>query len=84
MTRADFVKVSQMVYDTTAYLPWAMALGTATTIGGGYLAARIAKSVPYYHGLAMGVRDRVHPAVRPADARWLAYLAILVTIPVSL
>ena len=33
-----------------------MVFGTAaTTIGGAYLAARIAKRIPYYHGLAMGI-----------------------------
>ena len=85
MTREDFVKVSQMVYDTTAFLPWAMVFGTATTMGGAYLAARIAKRVPYYHGLVMGVLAVVYSLLfGSAEARWLAYLAILVSIPVSL
>ena len=85
MTREDFVKVSQMVYETTAFLPWAMVFGTATTMGGAYLAARIAKRVPYYHGFVMGVLAVVYSLLfGSADARWMAYLAILVSIPVSL
>ena len=32
-----------------------MVFGMATTVLGGYLAARIAKRIPYYHGLAMGI-----------------------------
>lgn len=85
MTRDEFLKVGQVVYETTAFLPWAMVFGTATTMGGAYLAARIAKRLPYYHGLAMGILAIVYSLVfGSAEARWLAYLAILVSIPVSL
>lgn len=85
MTREDFMKVSQMVYETTAFLPWAMVFGTATTMGGAYLAARIAKRVPYYHGLAMGVLAIAYSLLfGSAEARGFAFLAILVSIPVSL
>ncbi len=85
MTREDFAKVVQTVYETTAFLPWAMVFGTATTIGGAYFAARIAKRVPYYHGLAMGVLGIVYSLLfGSAEARWVTYIGILISIPVSL
>ena len=58
-------------YETTAYIPWAMVFGTATTVGGAYLAARIAKRIPYYHGLAMGIVAIVYIVISWHDeARW--------------
>ena len=85
MTGEQFVKLSQTVYETTAFLPWAMVFGTATTIGGAYLAARIAKRLPYYHGLAMGVLGIVYSLLfASADARWVTYSGILLSIPMSL
>jgi hypothetical protein len=62
-----------------------MMFGTATTIGGGYLAARLAKQIPYYHGLAMGVLGIVYILVGwNGDLGWLNVLALLITIPASL
>jgi hypothetical protein len=43
------------VAEQPAFLAATMILGTATTVGGGYLAARIARRFPYYNGLAMGI-----------------------------
>jgi len=81
----EFEKVTLTVLQTTDYVPWALALGIATTIGGGYLAARIAKLIPYYHGLAMGIAGILFILLLwPDEAGWLEYLGLLITIPVSL
>ena len=85
MSRDDFMKLSQTVYETTAFLPWAMVFGTATMIGGAYLAARIAKRVPYYHGFVMGILAIAYSLLfGSADARWFEFFGILISIPVSL
>ena len=85
MTSEERVQLSQTVFETTAFLPWAMVFGTATMIGGAYLAARIAKRVPYYHGLVMGGLAIVYSLLLGSDdARWLQFLGILISIPVSL
>ena len=41
------------------YLRAALILGTASTIVGGFLVARIARSIPYFNALAYGVISMV-------------------------
>ena len=85
MTEADFVRIYKEVVETTAFIPWAMVLGSATTVGGGYLAARIARRVPYYHGLAMGVVGVVYIlALWEAGGGAIQYFGLLSTIPLSI
>jgi uncharacterized membrane protein YfcA len=85
MTDADFANVRQTVFETTQYIPWMMVFGTATTVGGAYLAARIAKRLPYYHGLAMGVVGVLFILTFwPDDSGWMDWLGLLITIPLSI
>ena len=85
ISKEELEKIARVVYETTAFLPWTFVFGTATTLGGAYLAARIAKRLPYYHGLAMGIIGIVFSLVLwSADATWLYYLGLLLTMPVSL
>ena len=85
MSDEEVVKVGKVVYETTAFVPWAMVCGTATTIGGAWLAARIARRIPYYHGLAMGILGILFTLMfwRP-DATGSYYLGLLLSIPASL
>ena len=56
-----------------------------TTVAGAYLAARLARRIPYYHGLAMGVIGVVFGLFFwHQDAIWLDYLGVILTIPLSL
>ena len=50
MTDAQFLEVRRAVLETTSCLAWLVLFGSATTVGGGYLAARLAKRIPYYSG----------------------------------
>ena len=85
MSQAEFEKVQQAVFDTTAYLPCMFVLGTATTVLGGYLAARLARRIPYYHGLAMGVVGLAFSlALWRQDMIWLDYVGLVITIPASI
>jgi hypothetical protein len=85
MTDAEFEEVARQVMQTTAYVPWMMLLGTATTVGGGYLAARLARRIPYYHGLAMGILGLLFILVTWDGALgWMNLFALLVTIPAAL
>ena len=62
-----------------------MLLGTVTTIGGAYLAARLARIIPYYHGLAMGILGVLFVLVTWDDeVGWTNFLGLVVTIPASL
>jgi hypothetical protein len=85
MTDIEFEEVARQVTQTTPYVPWMMLLGTGTTVGGAYLAARLARRIPYYHGLAMGILCVLYTLVTwDRGLGWLNLLALLVAIPASL
>jgi hypothetical protein len=80
--RTQFVK---LVLETTAYRPWAFVLGMITTVLGGYVAARMAQRIPYYHGLAMGIVGVVFMlATWDESATGYEYVGLLITIPASI
>jgi hypothetical protein len=85
MSEAEFEAVVSKVIATTAYVPWMMFFGTLTIVGGAWLAARIAKRIPYYHGLAMGIVGMLFTLLSwNAELLWPNILGLLVTIPASL
>ena len=85
MSDTEMEKMRQAVFDTTSYIPWMFAFGAATTVAGGYLAARIAKKIPYYHGLAIGVVGVLFILTFWQDqAGWMDWLGLFITIPLSL
>jgi hypothetical protein len=85
MTDAEFEEVARQVTQTTAYVPWMMLFGTATTVGGAYLAARLARRIPYYHGLAMGILGILFILVTwDGGVGWLNVLGLLITVPAAL
>jgi hypothetical protein len=85
MTDAQFLEVRRAVLDTTSCLAWLVLFGSATTVGGGYLAARLAKRIPYYHGLAMGIAGVIDVVVEwNSEFTGLAWLGIVTTIPLAL
>jgi len=84
MSEEEYQALVQSVLQTTALPHWVMAFGLATTVGGAYLAARIAKRIPYYHGLAMGIVGIIYIVAASDELDGQAWLGILVTIPLSL
>jgi len=85
MSPEEQLAFTQKVVETTAFLPWAMVLGMATTVGGAYFAARLAKRIPYYHGLAMGIVGIVYIlVVSRGDFDGYTWIGLLLTLPASL
>jgi hypothetical protein len=85
LSEAEARALMQEVFETTAFLPWAMVLGMATTVGGAYLAARLAKRIPYYHGLAMGLVAIAYIVIEcKGSLDGYAWLGVVLTIPASL
>jgi hypothetical protein len=85
MTDAQFLEVRRAVLETTSCVAWLVLFGSATTVAGAYLAARLAKRIPYYHGLAMGILGIIDIVVEwDADFTGLAWLGIVTTIPLAL
>jgi hypothetical protein len=85
MSTEEARAVSKVIASGGDYLFWQMLLGTATTIGGGYLAARIAKTFPYYNGLGIGLLGIVFTVIFWGEGPvWLNILGLLMSIPASI
>jgi hypothetical protein len=80
--RDAFVKA---VWSDGSFVLVAFILGTATTILGGYLCARIAKVFPYYNGLAIGIVGLVFTLLVMGEAPvWYSALGLLMALPASI
>jgi hypothetical protein len=67
------------------YLRTALILGTASTVVGGFLVARIARSIPYFNALAYGVIGMILSTLTTAELpTWFRVVGIGVTVPASL
>jgi hypothetical protein len=75
----------ESITQTPAYISMSLLLGTATTIGGGYLAARLARQYPYYHGLGMGLLGIAFTLfLWREQPLWLGLFAVLSNIPLCI
>lgn len=84
MTEAAIQEALKAVTQTPAFLAATMVFGTATTVGGGYLAARIARKFPYYNGLAIGlVGLTLQLYLWRLNPLWMNIIATLTVIPMS-
>jgi hypothetical protein len=77
-------KATDAILDSNQFLLSRVVLGTATTIGGGYLAARLAKTYPYYNGLGIGLIGIIFGILQWGDPLWLNFFALITTIPASI
>ena len=85
MTQDEVQKVMEAVTAMPSFTLAILVFGTATTFGGGYLAARIARQYPYYHGLGMGLLGTAWVLYFwQANAIWMNLLSLLLNIPVSI
>jgi hypothetical protein len=67
------------------YLRAALVLGTASTVVGGFLVARIARSIPYFNALAYGGLGMVLSTLTTGELpTWFAVVGIGLTVPASL
>jgi len=67
------------------YLRAALILGTASTVVGGYLVARIARRIPYFNALAYGVLGMLLSTMMTGELpSWFRVLGIGLTVPASL
>jgi CBS domain containing-hemolysin-like protein len=68
-----------------AYLRTALVLGTASTVVGGFLVARIARRIPYFNALAYGVLGAVLSTLTTGDLpTWFRVVGIGLTVPAAL
>lgn len=68
-----------------SYLKAAIVLGTASSIVGGYLVARLAGSLPYFNALAFGVLGTLLGLLFSVDLpMWSRIIGLGLTIPAAL
>ena len=68
-----------------AYLRAALILGTASTIVGGWLVARIARRIPYFNALAYGLLSVVLSVLLSGDLPlWVRVVGTILTLPAAL
>jgi hypothetical protein len=73
------------VWSDDAFVIFAFILGTATTILGGYVCARVAKVFPYYNGLAIGIVGLVFTLLVMGEApTWYTALGLMMALPASI
>lgn len=67
------------------YVLFSLVLGTASTVLGGYLAARLARTVPYFNALAFALLGIALTLLTSGDLpTWYRFFAIAITIPAAL
>jgi hypothetical protein len=75
----------EVLLQDARYLTFALILGTASTVLGGYLAARLARSVPYFNALAFGVLGLALGLLTSGDVPiWFKVIAFGFTLPAAL
>jgi hypothetical protein len=67
------------------YLRAALLLGTASTVVGGFLVARIARRIPYFNALAYGLLGMVLSLLTTGELpTWFRVIGIGLTVPAAL
>jgi len=85
MTQEALQKVFEDVSAMPSFTAAVVILGSATTFGGGWLAARIARQYPYYHGLGMGLIGIAYLLYYwQANPMWMNLLGVFSNIPLSI
>lgn len=85
MTDEQLRRTLEALMRNREYILLSLVFGTASTVLGGYLAARLARTVPYFNALAFGMLS-VALGLLTADhlPTWYRIVAIVITIPAAL
>lgn len=85
MSEEEIRSALQVLFQDVRYLALALISGTASTVLGGYLAARLARAVPYFNALAFGVLGLTVSMLLGGDfPTWFKVMAFGITLPAAL
>jgi hypothetical protein len=85
MTDEQMRAALQVLFQDARYLTYALICGTASTVLGGYLAARLARTVPYFNALAFGVLTLTVDLLTAGDVpTWFKVMGFGLTLPAAL
>ena len=84
MTPEETQAAIEAITRTDGFIVASLLWGTATTVFGGFVAARVARSHPYFNALAVGVLGLVLGLLMGGQAPfWFDALAFLVSVPAA-
>jgi len=85
MSDEQMRRALEVLFQDSRYLTFAMIFGTASTVLGGYLAARLARAVPYFNALAFGVLGLTVSLLTVGSVpTWFKVMGIGLTLPAAL
>ena len=85
MSDEQIRRALQVLFQDARYLTFALIFGTASTVVGGYLAARLARAVPYFNALAFGVLGLTVSLLTSGDLpTWFKIIGFGLTLPAAL
>jgi hypothetical protein len=85
MTDEQMRRALEVLFQDARYLTFALIFGTASTVLGGYLAARLARAVPYFNALAFGVLGLTVSMLTSGDLpTWFKIFGFGFTLPAAL
>lgn len=85
MTDEQMRAALQVLFQDARYLTFALICGTASTVLGGYLAARLARAVPYFNALAFGLLGLTVGVLTSGDVpTWFKVMGFTLTVPAAL
>ena len=85
MTDEELRRLLAHLMQNREYVVLSLVLGTGSTVLGGYLAARLARIVPYFNALAFGILGVILGLLTSGELpTWYRAFAVLVTIPAAL
>lgn len=85
MTDEQMRAALQVLFQDARYLTFALICGTASTVLGGYLAARLARAVPYFNALAFGLLGLMVSLLTSGDLPlWSKVIGYTLALPAAL
>ncbi len=85
LSDAQIDAAMQVLLQDPRYLTSALLLGTASTVLGGFLAARLARTVPYFNSLAFGLVGLTLSVLSVSHVpAWFKIIGFGITLPAAL
>lgn len=85
LTEEQIRRAYQVLLQDVRYLTLGLLLGTASTVLGGYLAARLARATPYFNALAFGVLGILIGMIGSGDLpTWFKVVGLGLSLPAAL
>ncbi len=85
MSREETTAAIEAITRTRGFMLASLVYGTATTVFGGHVVARLARSHPYFNALAIGMLGLALSLLPSGDVpAWFTFAAVVVSVPAAL